>query len=70
MTTTTMTTSEMHAFAATCTVNQMAEKFLTLEAAGEQATIDALVAILRPRFARYNPGFIGKPERRRNASAY
>jgi len=62
-----MTTTEMHAFAATCTVNQMCEKFLALEAAGEQATIDALVAILKPRFARYNPGFIGKPERRRAA---
>jgi hypothetical protein len=63
-----MTTAEMHAFAAVCTVNQMNDKFMQLEAAGEQATIDALVAILRPRFARYNPGFIGKPERRRRSS--
>jgi hypothetical protein len=62
-----MTTNEMTAFAATCTVNQMAEKFLALEAAGEQSTIDALMKLLRPRFARYNPGFIGKPERRRAA---
>ncbi|CAB4150519.1 hypothetical protein UFOVP567_45 [uncultured Caudovirales phage] len=64
-----MTTSEMTAFAATCTVNQMVEKFLALEAAGDQVTTDALVAILRPRFAKYNPGFIGKPERRRRAVA-
>jgi hypothetical protein len=62
-----MTTNEMTAFAANCTVNQMAEKFLALEAANDQATIDALMKLLRPRFARYNPGFIGKPERRRAA---
>lgn len=59
-----MTTNEMHAFASTCTVNQMVDKFNALEAAGQQATIDALVTILKPRFARYNPGFIGKPARR------
>jgi hypothetical protein len=63
-----MTPAEIAAFAATCTVNQMSEKFLALEAANDQATIDALMQLLRPRFARYNPGFIGKPERRRRSS--
>jgi hypothetical protein len=43
--------------------------FIELEEEGEKgaAQIAFIMTYARPRFARYNPGFIGKPERRRAA---
>lgn len=62
-----MTTAECRNLALTATINQLNDVFMQLEAAGQQSTIDEIVRFAKPRFARYNPGVIGKPERRRAA---
>ena len=53
-------------FALTASINELNELFMELEEEGEKgaAQIAFIMTYARPRFARYNPGVIGKPARR------